>query len=200
LTDSDRYAFFIESFFLFSFFKKGPNFMLRGEHILLRPIMGSDLSIFEAWANDLNFSSEYNFFGLRRSDALSISFDRDGLLAPHYGNLVIALLDQRVIGDISYHQERYGPNEGSVAYNMGLSIHSDYRGHGYGTEAQKLLADYLFATYPVKRVEASTDITNRAEQRSLEKAGFTREGVLRQAQWRNGDWHDLVIYGKLRGE
>ena len=37
-------------------------------------------------------------------------------------------------------------------------------------------------------------------QRALEKAGFTREGVLRKAQWRNGDWHDLVVYSKLRGE
>ena len=50
------------------------------------------------------------------------------------------------------------------------------------------------------RVEASTDITNLAEQRALEKAGFTREGVLRKAQWRAGDWHDLVVYSLLRGE
>ena len=67
-------------------------------------------------------------------------------------------------------------------------------------EAQELLAGYLFSVYPIMRVEASTDITNRAEQRALEKAGFTREGVLRKAQWRNGDWHDLVVYSKLRGE
>jgi len=49
-------------------------------------------------------------------------------------------------------------------------------------------------------INASTDITNRAEQRSLEKAGFTRDGVMRQAQWRNGSWHDIAVYSKLRGE
>ncbi|MBA2393543.1 MAG: GNAT family N-acetyltransferase, partial [Ktedonobacteraceae bacterium] len=54
--------------------------------------------------------------------------------------------------------------------------------------------------YPIMRVEATTDITNRAEQRALEKAGFTREGVLRKAQWRNGNWHDMVVYSKVRGE
>jgi aminoglycoside 6'-N-acetyltransferase len=32
------------------------------------------------------------------------------------------------------------------------------------------------------------------------QAGFTREGVLRSAQWRGGAWHDLVIFSKLRGE
>jgi aminoglycoside 6'-N-acetyltransferase len=50
------------------------------------------------------------------------------------------------------------------------------------------------------RVEAQTDVTNLAEQRALEKAGFTREGVLRKAQWRGGAYHDLVVYSKLRGE
>ena len=34
----------------------------------------------------------------------------------------------------------------------------------------------------------------------LEQAGFTREGVLRQAHWRMGVHHDLVMYSKLRGE
>ncbi|MHB8599722.1 MAG: GNAT family N-acetyltransferase [Ktedonobacteraceae bacterium] len=67
-------------------------------------------------------------------------------------------------------------------------------------EAQNLLADYLFSTYPIMRVEAVTDKENIAEQRALEKAGFTREGILRQAQWRSGMWHDQVMYSKLRGE
>ena len=39
------------------------------------------------------------------------------------------------------------------------------------------LAAYLFATTRVNRVEASTDIENRAEQRSLEKAGYVREAA-----------------------
>lgn len=67
-------------------------------------------------------------------------------------------------------------------------------------KAQQLLSAYLFAAFPIMRVEAVTDITNRPEQRALEKAGFTREGVIRKAQWRNGTWHDQVLYSKLRGE
>jgi aminoglycoside 6'-N-acetyltransferase len=85
-------------------------------------------------------------------------------------------------------------------YNIGIALAPEQRGKGYGTAVQRLLAEYLFATYPIMRVEASTDLANLAEQRALEKAGFTREGVLRQAQWRNGGWHDMVVYSKLRGE
>jgi len=74
------------------------------------------------------------------------------------------------------------------------------RGSGHGTEAQRQLAAYLFAHTPVERVEASTDVDNAAEQRALERAGFTREGFLRHAQFREGGFHDLVLYSKLRAE
>ena len=72
------------------------------------------------------------------------------------------------------------------------------RGHGFGSLAQRLLVDYLFATTSVNRIEASTDVDNLAEQRALEKAGFVREGVLRGAQYRASAWHDLAIYAVVR--
>ena len=58
----------------------------------------------------------------------------------------------------------------------------------------------MFATTPIHRVEASTDVENLAEQRSLEKAGFIREAVLRGVQFRAGAWHDLVNYARLRDD
>jgi RimJ/RimL family protein N-acetyltransferase len=56
----------------------------------------------------------------------------------------------------------------------------------------------LFRLFDIERVEASTDVDNVAEQRSLEKAGYTREGIIRRAQWRAGAYHDLVGYSILR--
>lgn len=174
--------------------------MIRGELICLRPIEHEDLAIFARWTNEEAYNSEYNTFELRRTNYRERGFAENGLLSPSSGVLAIVTHDGTVIGDISYHQQRYGPNVGSIAYNIGISIEASYRGNGYGVEAQRLLAAYLFATYPIARVEASTDSENKAEQRALEKAGFTREGVIRKAQWRNGSYHDLVIYSKLRGE
>jgi hypothetical protein len=52
----------------------------------------------------------------------------------------------------------------------------------------------------VNRIEATTEITNVAEQRALEKAGFTREGILRGTTFRQGRRHDQVIYSVLRDE
>jgi aminoglycoside 6'-N-acetyltransferase len=174
--------------------------MLHGTLIDLRPVTREDLALLDGWANDREFTSEYNDFGLVPPDLYSQRFVEDGMLSERQSTLLIVLHDGVVVGDVQYHPAVYGPNAGSRAYNIGISIHAAYRGKGYGAEAQRLLAAYLFATQPVMRVEASTDITNVAEQRSLEKAGFTREGVLRKAQWRGGQWHDLVVYSKLRGE
>jgi RimJ/RimL family protein N-acetyltransferase len=41
-------------------------------------------------------------------------------------------------------------------------------------------------------------VDNIAEQKTLEKAGFTREGVMRGGGWRDGAWRDGVIYSLLR--
>jgi aminoglycoside 6'-N-acetyltransferase len=174
--------------------------MIQGEKVNLRPLTKHDLALFEAWANDADFHSEFNSFGLRSPNYIEKGFAEDGLISPKRGSLLIVNKNGEVLGDISYHQVSYGPNEGSRGYNIGLSLIPAQRGKGYGVEAQRLLAAYLFATYNISRVEATTDITNLPEQRALEKAGFSREGVLRQAQWRNGAWHDMVQYSKLRHE
>ena len=152
-----------------------------------------------ARANDLAFLTEFNSFGLHQHNSLEKSFQEDGLLSQEHGTLVVVTCESnQIVGDVSYRQVRYG--KASIAYNLGIVLAPEHRGKGYGVEAQQLLAEYLFSIYPIMRVEASTDSTNSAELRALEKAGFTREGVLRKAQWRNGAWHDLVMYSKLRGE
>ena len=175
--------------------------MLHGEKIYLRPVRQDDLPIFAARANDIAFLTEFNFFGLHQHNGLEKQFQEDSLLSQEHGTLcVVTRESDQVVGDISFRQVRYGPGNASIAYNIGIVLAPEHRGKGYGVEAQQLLADYLFSVYPIMRVEASTDITNSAELRALEKAGFTREGVQRKAQWRNGDWHDLVVYSKLRGE
>jgi RimJ/RimL family protein N-acetyltransferase len=114
------------------------------------------------------------------------------------GELVVTDGDDRALGGVGWHQVVHGPNAGSIALDIGITLRPEARGRGHGSRAQRMLAEYLFATFPVHRLQASTDVTNTAEQRALERAGFTFEGVLRGAQWRAGAWHDLMVYARLR--
>jgi aminoglycoside 6'-N-acetyltransferase len=173
---------------------------IHGQRVGLRPVEQSDIAVLESWTNDSAIQGSYNMFGLERMNGLASGFQARGLLDDDQGTLMIVTLAGQIVGSMSYHEVRYGPNTGSRAYNIGLSITPEYRNKGYGSEAQQLLAEYLLQTFPIARVEAQTDVTNLAEQRALEKAGFVREGVLRKAQWRAGDWHDLVVYSKVRSD
>ena len=102
-----------------------------------------------------------------------------------------------VVGHLSAHPVRYGPTVGSRAMNIGISLVEEARGRGIGATAQRLLADLLHDR-GVVRVEASTDVENEAEKGSLSKAGFSLEGVLRQAQVRQDGRHDLQMWSHIR--
>lgn len=130
--------------------------------------------------------------------------DGPGVSPPGLGRLLVEITDdaggRAVAGSVSWHVEYYGPSEGSRAWNIGIGLAPAARGHGVGTVAQRLLAEWLLSSTDVARVEASTDVTNVAEQRALERAGFTREGVLRSAQERVDGRHDLYSYSLLRSD
>jgi len=164
--------------------------------VTLRPLRESDLEYFDLWATPE--ADLFNYFGFRTPHRFRAGFAEDGLISAEAGMVIVVDADGKVVGDVGWHAQEYGPGTQSRAYNIGVRLLPERRGQGLGGPAQRELADYLFATYLVNRVEASTDVENRAEQRALEKAGFTREGVLRGAQWRDGAWHDLVSYSRLR--
>lgn len=124
--------------------------------------------------------------------------DRQPALPEGTGQLSVVDGADALLGSVGWHPVGYGPGLRSVALNIGIVLQPAARGKGHGTRAQQLLADYLFATTDVHRLEASTDLANIAEQRALGRARFAREGVLRGAQWRAGDYRDLVGYSRLR--
>ncbi len=168
--------------------------------IRLRDITLADADLLEAWDTPA-IRGEFNDFGLPPSPAPREAMAKGPLRNDHNGQLIVELVaDETPIGTVGWHQVVNGPVPSSIAWNIGITLVPEARGRGYGTEAQRLVAAYLFETTAVNRVEASTDVENVAEQRSLEKAGFRREGIMRGAQFRAGAYHDLVLYSRLRND
>ena len=171
-----------------------------GVGIRLRDVTPADADLLDSWLTP-EARGAFNDFGAPRSPIDRASLANGPVRTERKGELIVErLTDGNAIGTVTWHLVRYGPNEESNAWNIGIALVPDARGRGHGTEAQRLTADFLFATTSVHRVEASTDIENLAEQRSLEKAGFVREAVLRGVQFRAGAWHDLVNYARLRDD
>jgi RimJ/RimL family protein N-acetyltransferase len=168
--------------------------------IRLRDLVLADADLLEAWDAPA-IQGEFNDFGMPRSPAPREAIAKGPLRNDHNGQLIVELIaDGTPIGTVSWRKVLNGPNPESMAWNIGISLVPEARGHGHGTEAQRQLAVYLFATTDANRVEASTDVENLAEQRSLEKAGFRREGIQRGSQFRAGGYHDLIVYSRLRDD
>ena len=166
--------------------------------VRLRDITLADADLLDAWDAD---RSEWNDFGMPHDPIDRDAIARGPLRNERNGMMIIErVADGAAIGSVGWHRVMYGPNPQSAAYMVGIELAPDARGQGFGSEAQAQLAAFLFGTTDVHRVEAATDIDNLAEQRSLERAGFRREGVLRGSQFRAGGWHDLVYYALVRDD
>jgi RimJ/RimL family protein N-acetyltransferase len=171
-----------------------------GKDVRLRDVTAEDADLIDEW-NAQHEIGGFNDFGPREPTPRHVLTDGP-LRNERNGTLIIERTADGVpIGTVGWRRVAiYGPSPSSDAFNIGIELIPAARGHGHGTEAQRLLADYLLASSDVNRIEASTDIDNIAEQRALEKAGFRREGVTRGAQFRAGAYHDLVVYSRLRGD
>ncbi len=177
---------------------KRPLLMLRGERVDLRAIEEADYPVLHRWANDPATVGDYDILRPVSLDDIRRRYRDNRALTAEGGALLIVRKDGVPVGTVSCHPVSYGVY--SPAFNIGIEIEPEQRGQGYGSEAQRLFADYLLTTFPVGRVEASTDSENIPEQRALERAGFTREGVARSAAWRGGRWHDMVVYSRVHGD
>ena len=162
--------------------------------MLRRPVL-ADAELLDAWARP-EFTGTFNQFGMPYRPYRQL-IEENALIGEHGGTLIVMAEDEPV-GTVSWRAVRYGPTPESVAWNIGINLVPDARGRGIGPEAQRALADYLLANTGANRIEAMTDVDNTAEQRALDKAGFARDGVLLGAQFRDGAWHDLVVYSRVR--
>jgi RimJ/RimL family protein N-acetyltransferase len=165
--------------------------------VRLRPVQETDLAALED--SHSREADPWNWFRHMPAGALHRRF-AEGMISEEAGTLAVEAADGALAGTVSWFTVKHGPTAACRALNIGISLLPGHRGRGYGAAAQRALAEYLFATTLAERIEAETDVENVAEQRALERAGFTREGVLRHTQLRAGHWRDNVIYSILRAE
>ena len=80
---------------------------------------------------------------------------------------------------------------------IGYWIGQRYWNNGLATEAVRSVVVFGFDTLGLHRIHASTDVSNLASQRVLDKAGFEKEGVLKRDSRRSGVWSDSAVFAIL---
>lgn len=100
----------------------------------------------------------------------------------------------RLVGGISLGNIRYGVAQSA---QIGYWIGERYAGRGLMVEAVGLICAYAFDRLRLHRIEAACIPDNTRSVRVLEKAGFTREGLLRSYLRINGIWQDHYLYALI---
>ncbi len=100
----------------------------------------------------------------------------------------------KLLGGVTLGNIRYGvARSGHIGYWIG----EKYAGNGFMVDALDLLARHAFDTMRLHRIEAACIPSNLRSVRVLEKAGFTREGLLRSYLKIDGDWQDHYLYALI---
>jgi RimJ/RimL family protein N-acetyltransferase len=165
--------------------------------VTLRPVAGEDLPQLLQLLSDPDAAGEFQWFGHRTDRAREVErrWHEDGLFGAEQSWLAVTA-DDELAGWVTW----LPVPRTSAAIEIGIALFPEHRGHGVGTDAQRQLVSYLFSTSIVHRLQAGTEVDNLAEQRSLEKIGFRREGVLRGVTFRAGQWRDSAVYGITRDD
>ena len=105
-------------------------------------------------------------------------------------------------GGCGYHMREGGLEVRNA--EMGMWLHKDQTGRGLGTAALKELIDWGFSEWPWPwpwlRLSWRCDPANVGSIRVAEKAGMTREGILKsQSLSPDGERCDTVCYAVLKG-
>jgi RimJ/RimL family protein N-acetyltransferase len=134
-------------------------------------------------------------------------FDRDALMASiqdlpalaEQGRLLaLAAVDARnsdVVGGGTLH---HLDAERKIV-EIGYFVLPHARRRGVATTIARLLAEHAFAL-GIERVAAYVNIDNTASERVVERAGFTREGVVRSMPKPDGRRVDKTLFSLLPGE
>lgn len=165
------------------------------DQVVLRPVTEDDLPVLNGMLSSPEVRAPFQWFGWSDPGRMARGFADNGLLGPD-NSILMVVSGAETLGFVSW--RKIDVAGGTYFWNMGILLLPAARGRGVGTRAHQLLARYLFAHTPVARIEADTEKDNIAEQRALEKAGFTREGLMRSVVFRDGRWRDGVLYSILR--
>jgi RimJ/RimL family protein N-acetyltransferase len=75
-----------------------------------------------------------------------------------------------------------------------------YWNQGYGRDAMVLMLRHAFYNLGLNRVSLRVYVTNPRAVHCYEKAGFVLEGRMRQAQFKDGKFIDVLLMSALASE
>ncbi len=175
--------------------------MLKGDKVIIRPVKRSDIEYFLKWFNDPEVIQYLGLY-VPMTEMAEEKFIED-LGSAAAGTRVMFVIetvvdtDNKPIGSIGL--SNIHPKDYHAVFGIAIG-EKDYWSRGYGTEATRLIIHYGFEQLNLHRITSSAISFNERSLRLHLRVGFKEEGRQREANFKNGEYHDLVMFGLLRKE
>lgn len=172
--------------------------VLAGRLVTLRRHRPQNLPAVERWYRDPELArlTRYQTRPMSRDEIEH--FFQARLMAPDaFAYAIHECPGDRLVGLTTF--SALDPDNRSALLHITIGEH-DAWGRGLGTETVELMLDHAFTTLRLHRVALSVFAFNGRAIRAYEKAGFTLEGRLREAIWRDGRHWDELQMGILQAE
>jgi RimJ/RimL family protein N-acetyltransferase len=171
---------------------------LVGETVVLRRHRPENLAAFRRWYSDAEVARLTRYRdGPMRLDEIDRFFTARVLGIDSLTFAVHLRAKDRLIGSCAFSQ--LDTDNGSAMFHITIG-EKDMWGHGYGTEATRLMLAHAFTNMGLHRVGLAVFAFNERAIRSYEKVGFVVEGRARDAIYRDGRYWDEIDMSLLESE
>ncbi|MBR1650008.1 MAG: GNAT family N-acetyltransferase [Lachnospiraceae bacterium] len=167
--------------------------MIKGEKVILRGLLKKDKELIYEWANHkemrdrtgtvypVSECEHENWF-----EKMCCSNDPK-IFAVEYKDKCIGTIGLKGMDRVNSVVELFIKIGDDTVKNMGC-----------GTDAVKTLVNYSFGHLNFHKVYLTVYASNEPAIRCYEKAGFIKEGCLKQHHFNNGKYEDVIIMGIIR--
>ncbi len=162
--------------------------------LCLRAVEPDDANHFHRWNQDSERASHLDFVWPPTSFEATKRWTAETSIKPFEGrdyHWVIVNQDKTPVGAISTHncQTRNG------VFHLAFDIEAAHRRQGYASAAVKCVLRYYFNELRYQKVTCVVYDFNAASLALHKHLGFVQEGRLRRMVYRNGHFHDKIIFG-----
>lgn len=174
---------------------------LRGARVVLRPYTLADAE--ERHSANAESRDHLRPWEPEQADAFQtldetrdwiVRVSADWLLRKRFSMGIWHIQTHRYLGGIGLRPRE--PDGWAIpAFSIGYWVRVSEQGHGYITEAVRLLTAYVLTALQAQRIEIVCDARNTRSMAVAERVGFVQEGRLRNA-WRyaDGTLADEMVY------
>jgi RimJ/RimL family protein N-acetyltransferase len=155
--------------------------MIRGKHVVLRPVEEIDYPLIHRW---MNHPEVWRYMDYEGPIGLA-DVKEDVEQSRKEGQPFTILAEGRPIGRIGLNQFRGRDRICSLYMYIGEPTFS---GRGYARDAAMTLLAYAFDRHDLNLIELWTLEDNDRAVRLYRKCGFVQEGTLRQRSFKEGRW------------